>query len=501
MTRVIGLDLGSSRLKASTLDGGGNPKIIPTPSGEMYMDSAVYIAPDGKVLTGIEARHMGLMDPGGCIMNAKRYLDSNKVLCKRGKERRAIDFVQIQIETFAAWVESQTGEPPKLVVVSIPANFRQDKRENVKLAAERAGLQVLLMPHEPTAGVFGAAVYERGDGVAVIIDVGGSTTDVTSAKIVGNTTQILTTNGLEKMGGIDFCQRVVDWALQAYKQQHGQLPSQQEAPLFYQELHERAEQAIHALSRRTETHIIASHNSQMVQVNLTRDKYAQLIGEDIGKIMDCVQQNMTDAGITVDDVAEFLTIGGPTLNPVIDEAFARRFNRKPWANVDRNFAVVYGNSILGRMELERQGHTVSNDQGCALPPLAYAAREVSAHPIGVAVVGKSLRQLFNSVLLPKGTPIPSTQMGHFQLAERGQTDVLIEILQGPERAPKKDCLLLGHFDMSNLTPVNDRPHPLEITMRHDKNGMITVEAFDPITNVSGDLQIDYRKDGQKDHAA
>jgi molecular chaperone DnaK len=493
MSMCHGIDLGNSTTIVTGLDEAGNPIVIPNHDGEHAILSNIYFNEDGTRVWGNEAWNFGLLDPSRYVADAKRFIGSGKPVCTiDGRKLEAWQIQQIVLEHVWRLIEQHQGTPPDQVVISVPANYTDAQKNEVLEASRNAGLKVLRLAHEPSAALIGLGVHRRGDGLRMVIDVGGSTTDVSVGEVSGNSTHIITTNGIAKLGGQDFDAILRDWALRGYERQFGLRPDGNDLVRFRHDLAQKLEQVKRTLSTKESARVVVRSDNGMFDATLSQSDYRRMTAPLVKQVMDCVGQTLDGANIKVSDLREVLFVGGQSQDPAFAEALESRHDRKPWPHTDPLFAVAKGNMILGRLELERQGHAVQV-RGRRLPPLNLATRDVTAHPIGVAVLEEG-GALVNSIILPKGTPIPSDRTQRFSFAEPGQTAARVEVLQGQDGVARDACQVLGHFDLTGAQAVHDREHPVEIRCCIDRNGMLKASAFDPIGGATAEMEIAYRTD-------
>ena len=494
-----GIDLGDGRVKVAIPDANGNPTVMPFDDGALFMPSAVYFNDDGSKTFGQEALNMGLASPNRLVVHWKRGMGSADVLYTEddGTEYRSCDIAQLLLGEVARTYESRTGEILKNVSISVPAVYLDSKKQETEDAGKALSMKVICMPHEPTAAMFGNRVYERHDGIRIIIDIGSSTTDVSVGEKSGNTIDIKNTSGDPNLGGQDFSSNLRELVLERFDAKFGYKPDPQHHALACQDLHQRIEQVKHTLSTRNQASVVLSCNGDVFSTVITRADFESVTQDELQRVMDCVEQALKDSNVTADELVEIIPVGGPSQMPMIADAIEKRFGKKPTCHCEPHFAVALGNVITGRLNIER-----SNDfagvTGTKLPPLSLSVRDVITHPIGIAVVkSETDMRLINAVVLKKGTPMPSDQAEKFTLAMAGQTDARIEILQGADGQPKDTCLLLGHFELKGMTPIHDKPHRIDIRLKINENGMLNASAYDPESGINADLIIDYKSANPK----
>ncbi len=500
MNGIAAIDLGDGRLKAAIADANGNPTSMPFSDGNLCLASAVFFNADGSVLFGTEAINLGLAEPDRLVTNWKRKMGTDEVLYRSedGTEYKARDIARLLVGEVARNYEARTGEILTRAVISVPAVYNDRKKRETEEAGKANDIDVICMPHEPTAALFGNRVHERSDGLRLVIDVGSSTTDVSVGIKSGNNITIKNTSGDPNLGGQDFSKKLRNLALDRFEEKHGFRPDPKKHVLAYQDLYHRVEQVKHSLSTREQAALVISCDGHVFNTTVTGEDFERLTSDEVKRIMDCVGKALDEAGVTVDDIVEIISVGGPSQMPMIGQAVEQRFGKKPTCHADPHYAVALGGVIAGRLEIERKGRSFEVG-GRKLPPLSLSARDVTSHPIGVAALADgSDGKLVNSVILDKGVPIPSDQTEPFALAAPGQTDARIVILQGRDGAVSDECLQLGHFELEGMTPVYDRPHRVDIRLRFDHNGVLSASAYDPVDGISADLEIDYEtaKDSQ-----
>ena len=495
MSGFAAIDLGDGRVKVAIPDSNGNPATMPFSDGGLYLPSAIFFGSDGSVVYGLEAVNLGLAEPERLVIHWKRKMGTDEVLHRAddGTEYRARDIARLLLQEVARNFEARTGELLTKAAISVPAVYIDSKKEQTKQAGEALDIEVVCMPHEPTAALFGNKVHDRCDGLRAVIDVGSSTTDVSIGEKSGNNIAIRNTNGDPNLGGQDFSTKLREMLLDRFEQKHGFRPDPQKHPLAYQDLFQRIEQVKHSLSTRDQASVVINCEGHVFSTVVTREEFERITTDELKRVMDCVDQTLKEAGVLAETILEIIPVGGPSQMPMVADAIEKRFGKKPTCHCEPHFAVALGNVIAGRLKIELDGG-VFESGGNKLPPLNLSARDVTTHPIGVAVlVDGNNGRLINAVVLDKGVPIPSDQTHPFTLAVPGQTDAKIEVLQGQDAAPYDECLLLGHFELTGMTPVFDRPHRVDVRLKFDHNGMLTASAYDPASGISADLEIDYAK--------
>lgn len=491
---VIGLDMGTGRVKAARPDKTGNPQLVRF-NGEDSLRSVVFFDPGGRIVVGNEAENLLLVDVKRGVRDWKRFIGTDDVLYldERGKEYRAKDIATILVEEVKKAFLTETGSVLSKCVCSCPANFNDQQKTELREAVESTGVEVLRIVHEPSASLIGNEVHRRGDGRYLTIDCGHGTTDCSLGQTAGNSIDILNTTGIPKCGGTDFTARLVEYINGEFGRKHGFKIDPSSHAVFYQELYQRAVAAKHGLASRESVTVVCCADGKVLSLEITREKFAELTADLVKQIVDCAEQNLKEGNLTPDDIRAFVPVGGGILVPAIAEEVERRFEKPFTVHSDVHYCVAKGAMLMARLELESRGEDFVAEGGRKLPPSSDVIRDTTAHPLGVAVVDyEESGILQNSVILAKGRPMPSTKVEKFQLSEDGQTCALIEILQGEQGASRDDCLVLGHFELTNLQAVQGKPHPVEIKFSINADGILSASAFDPLDGSSADMTVDYK---------
>ncbi|MEI8194282.1 MAG: Hsp70 family protein [Phycisphaerae bacterium] len=490
MSQIIGIDLGGSNTRFSVPETSGNAVMVANASGELKTRSVVYLGDDGPIV-GTEAYNLLLADPSRGIRHWKRYIGRNKSLATvNGIKYTAQDVARILIAYVLKAVEQKTGQMPTDAVIAVPANFTDSQRQQILNAAHDTGIQNVSLVSEPAAALVGNGVHKKADGTYMVIDPGGTTLDVSVATKDGDSLTILRTDGEPQLGGQDFTARLEKIALDRFEAQHKFRPDENSDPLAMQDLAQRAEQAKITLSIKDQASIVVSSAGKVTNVTITRAEFEQATSDLIDKSMDCGERTLKEAGTKAADLQGIYLVGGPSAMPAMIQAVEKRFGSKPLSQCEPHFATALGAANQARIEVERQGRRVQVGN-ITLPPIKLILQEVTAHAIGVAVL-RDAKDFINAVLIPSGTRIPSEFTQSFKLHEKGQVDAYIEILQGPDGAPQDQCLVIGHFELTGMTPVMDDTHTITLTFKIDRNGLLTATAVDPLSGAKAELILDYK---------
>lgn len=489
---LAGIDLGTGKVKVARLTVAGTTEPVRF-DGENDLTSCIFFSPGGEPVLGDEAFNLMLCDGTRGVLNWKRHMGTDDILYRdeKGQATYARHCARIYLEACKKAYAKETGEILKKAVIAVPANYNDRQKAETREAAEACGIEVLRLVHEPTAALIGNEITRRGDGWYAVVDIGHGTTDVSVARCMGNTVEIKTTTGIPKCGGTDVTARLLDFVNAEFTKKHGVAIDPVAHPVAYQELHQRCIQTKHSLTNRESTSLAISADGKVLTLTVSRQQLSDLTRDLTQQICDCVATALKEAGLTAQDIREFIPAGGGSLVHAIGESVQRRFGKPFTSHSDVHFAVARGAVTMARMEEEAKGNTVAVD-GRRLPPCGLSARDVTAHPIGVAVITRDGARCINSVILQKGVAIPGTKTCLFELAEPGQTSAMIEVLQGADGASRDQCLVIGHFEIHGLQAVHDKPHQIDIRLSLNRDGILAAVAYDPLDGTTADMKVDYK---------
>lgn len=485
---LLALDPGTGQCKIAVPDIGG-PRPLTHPCGSASVPSIIsYASAEPKV--GAQAVADGYLYPDNVVCRYKRFLGTDKPLAKdyKGKPVTARRAAETMFWYGIKCYEQATGRQPRYVVICIPANFTDPQRKEMKEAAEANGLEVILMTHEPTAAALGNRLHKRKPGIYLIIDIGCGTTDVAIVDVAGNDVTVLAANGIARLGGMDFDERIEDLYLTRFEEEHGERPNPEDDPVFRQELTERIEQVKKTLSTSDTANLVATYKGRVCALAISREQFEAATKRLLDQVMDCAVRTLEEKGVQPNKLQGILAVGGASSMPMVHRAIEERFGVAPMKQCEQHFAAAFGGVLAGQIELERQGKATSVN-GKRLPPVNLFTHEVTTHPLGVTLLDQNSQREIHSVLIDKGVPMPSTQTGRFALALPGQTDARIEVRQGPHGVPVAETTLLGECQMNGMEPIWDGDHGIEIRFKIDRHGMLAARAVDLVSHVTAELEV------------
>jgi len=470
MSKIIGIDLGTSNSAASVMVG-GKPVIIPaaegTSVGGKTTPSYVSFTKDGQMLVGEPARRQSALNPEGTITAIKRKMGSREnvtVFDKTYTPQQISAFILQKIKKDA---EAYLGEPVSQAVITVPAYFNDDQRQATKDAGSIAGLDVVRLVNEPTAAAFAYGLDKIESNLKImVVDFGGGTLDVTIMSFGGGVFEVVSTSGDTKLGGTDMDKVIYEYICDEFLKDKG--VDLRKDPNVYRRLFEAVEKAKIELSTVLETEInlpfitIDSQNTPLhLNMKITRAKLEALVKSIIDRIQHPLEQALRDANTTPMDINKIILVGGPTRMPIVQKAIETYMNKTPERGVDPMECVAMGAAI--------QGGIISGDVKNVV------LVDVTPLSLGIETLGGVFTKM-----IERNTAIPNSKTQVFSTASDSQTSVEIHVLQG-ERSMAGDNISLGKFMLDGIPPAPRGVPQIEVTYAIDANGIVTVSAKDKAT--------------------
>jgi molecular chaperone DnaK len=479
MSKIIGIDLGTSNSAAAALIG-GKPTIIQaaegTSVGGKAFPSVVAFTRDGQLIVGEPARRQMISNPEGTVLAAKRKMGTDFKFNVFGKQYTPQQISSFILQKIKRDAEAFLGETVDKAVITVPAYFNDNQRQATKDSGEIAGLQVVRIINEPTAAslAYGLDKVQK-DLKIMVFDLGGGTLDVTIMEMGGGVFQVKSTSGDTQLGGTDMDNALVDYVLEEFKKQSGLDVKNDKAAMM--RIREAVEKAKIELSNIVTTEINLpflaydpTTGPKNLVLTLTRAKLEELLRPIVERCRTPMMQAIQDSKITPSDVDKIILIGGPTRMPIVRQFVASVMGKEPERGVDPMEAVAMGAAV--------QGAIISGDVSTDILLV-----DVTPLTLGVEVLGG-----LKEPLIERNTTIPSKKSKVFTTAADYQTAVTIHVVQG-ERPMASDCVSLGMFNLSGIPPAPRGVPQIEVTFDIDANGILNVTAKDLATSKEAKITI------------
>ncbi len=480
MTKIIGIDLGTSNSAASVIMG-GKPTIIPAAEGATVggkaFPSVVAFTKEGDLLVGEPARRQAVTNPDSTIVAAKRKMGSEHIFKIQDKEYKPQQISAFILQKIKKDAEAFVGEPVEKAVITVPAYFDDNQRQATKDAGTIAGLDVVRIINEPTAASLAFGLDKAKEDMKILVfDFGGGTLDVTIMEMGGGVFEVMSTSGDTQLGGTDMDKIIVDYVLDEFKKKEGLDLSQDSTAMT--RIREAAEKAKIELSTVMETDInlpfIAqdpSSGAKNLELRMTRAKLDELIGPIIERCRPSIEKSLEDAKLKKSDINKIVMVGGPTRIPLVKKFVSEVIEKEAESGVDPMEAVAMGAAI--------QAGIIAGDVTSDIVLL-----DVTPLTLGIETMG-GVRE----PLIERNTTIPTSKSKVFTTAADNQAAVTIHVVQG-ERPMANDNVSLGSFNLTDLPPAPRGIPQIEVKFDIDANGIINVTAKDLGTQKEATITIE-----------
>ncbi len=465
MAKIIGIDLGTSNSAAAVMQG-NRPVIIPSAEGVSLggkaFPSFVAFTKDGERLVGEPARRQVVTNSEGTAYAFKRKMGTDYKYSLRGKDYRPQELSAFLLQKIKQDAEAFLGEKVEKAVITVPAYFNDNQRQATKDAGEIAGLEVVRIINEPTAASLAYGLDKSGDQKILVFDLGGGTLDVTIMEMGGGVFEVKSTAGDTQLGGTDMDNRLVDYIAGEFKKEHG--IDLRKDRVANQRLRDAAEKAKIELSTTLTTEInqpfitADAGGPKHLTMTLTRTKLEEVIRPVIDRCRAPMEQALSDAKLTKNDIKKVILVGGPTRMPIIQKFVEDYAGKKVEGGVDPMECVAMGAAI--------QAGVLSGEVKDIL------LLDVTPLTLGIETLGHVMTKLID-----RNTTVPTRKSQIFSTAADSQTTVEIHVLQG-ERAMAYDNVTLGRFNLMDIPPAPRGIPQIEVTFDIDANGILHVTAKD-----------------------
>lgn len=476
MSKVIGIDLGTTNSVVSVMEG-GEPTVITNPEGSRITPSVVGFTKTGERLVGQLAKRQAVSNPDRTISSIKRHMgEKNYTVTVDGKSYTPPEISAMILQKLKADAEAYLGEKVDKAVITVPAYFNDSQRQATKDAGQIAGLDVLRIINEPTAAALAYGIDKDETQTVLVFDLGGGTFDVSIMDIEDGVFEVRATNGDTHLGGDDFDQAVMNWIVEEFKKENGIDLSADK--MSAQRVIEAAEKAKIELSNMVSTNInlpfitADASGPKHLDLTLTRAKFDELTADLVERTMVPTRKAMEDAGISSSEITKVLMVGGSSRIPAVQEAVRKYLGKEPHRGINPDECVSVGAAI--------QGGILSGDETNVKDVVLL---DVTPLSLGIETLGGVCTKI-----IERNTTIPTSKSQVFSTAADNQPAVEIHVLQG-EREMAAGNKTLGRFSLTDIPPAPRGVPQIEVTFDIDSNGIVHVSAKDLGTGKSQNITI------------
>ncbi|WP_019909190.1 molecular chaperone DnaK [Paenibacillus sp. HW567] len=472
MSKVIGIDLGTTNSCVAVMEG-GEAVVIPNPEGARTTPSVVGFKKDGERIVGETAKRQAITNPDRTIASIKRHMGTGHKESIDGKDYSAQEISAMILQKLKSDAEAYLGQTVTQAVITVPAYFNDSQRQATKDAGKIAGLEVLRIVNEPTAAALAYGLEKSEDQTILVYDLGGGTFDVSILELGDGFFEVKATSGDNRLGGDDFDQVVMDFLVAEFKKEQGIDLSKDKAAV--QRLKDAAEKAKKELSGVLTTTVslpfitVVDGVPQHLEVNLTRAKFDELTAGLVERTLGPTRQALSDAGMTPADLNRIVLVGGSTRIPAVQDAIKKLTGKEPHKGVNPDEVVALGAAV--------QAGVLTGDVKDVV------LLDVTPLSLGIETAGGVFTKM-----IERNTTIPTSKSQVFSTFADNQPSVEIHVLQG-ERQMANGNKTLGRFMLNEIPPAPRGVPQIEVTFDIDANGIVNVSATDKGTNKSQKITI------------
>lgn len=472
MSKVIGIDLGTTNSCVAVMEG-GEAVVIPNAEGARTTPSVVGFSKTGERLVGQVAKRQAVSNPDNTVSSIKRYMGTDHKVNIEGKNYTPQEISAMILQKLKSDAEAYLGGKVEKAVITVPAYFSDSQRQATKDAGKIAGLEVLRIINEPTAAALAYGLDKGEEQTVLVYDLGGGTFDVSILELGDGVFEVKATSGNNRLGGDDFDQRVIDYLATEFKKDTG--IDLRNDKMAMQRLMEAAEKAKIELSGVATSNVnlpfitADAGGPKHLDINLSRAKFEELTADLIEKTMGPTRQALSDAGLEPKDIHKILLVGGATRMPAVQEAIRKFLGKEAHKGINPDECVAIGAAI--------QAGVLAGEVKDVL------LLDVTPLSLGIETLGSVFTKL-----IERNTTIPTAKSQIFSTAADGQTTVEIHVLQG-ERAMAGDNKTLGKFTLTGIPPAPRGVPQIEVKFDIDVNGIVNVSAKDMGTGKEQSLTI------------
>jgi len=486
---AVGIDLGTAYSAVAVVDEHGSPTILPNAESERLTPSAVFFD-DESIVVGQIAKDAAATTPDHVVMFVKRQMGNPNWYFPHHQQRYSpTDISAMVLRKLKQDAESYLGRLLPYAVITVPAYFEEANRRATIAAGEIAGFRVLDLINEPTAAAiaFGAHRSEQNETV-LIYDLGGGTFDVTIMRIEGQDFRVLASDGAHQLGGKDFDDAIMRFAVEHFKGEHNFDPAEDATEAG--DLRSTAEKAKRELSKRLKTQLMVRSQGRTSRIEISREQFDSLIKPKIDTTLTLVRSTLRDAKLSIEHIDRVLLIGGSTRVIGVRMALAQFFGKEPDSSVNPDEAVALGAAIMAA----KKASEIMPEE--VAPPIVEKVgglqiTDVTSHSLGIEAFVPGTSQRINSIIIPRNSPIPTEVSREFVTTLPGQTAIKVTIFQGEFPDPAL-CNPVGDFTLGGLPPNRQPGRKIRVTVSCAASGVVNVTALDLETGTQTITAVSYK---------